>query len=863
MTRFTFVALLSAGVISCSPPVRTCTSSTECAAGQTCLGGQCRGATGSIGGGLATGGSGGAGAGNATGGSGAGMGGVGGGSAGGSTIATGCDPVAADNGSRDTDCDGLTDLEEYGTDYGNGARSDPCNSDTDMDGLPDGLEMGKTTTVNASCGASFIGDADGASKTNPTLADTDGDGLKDGEEDANQDGRRDATEANPLRVDTDCDGYSDKQEVRDMAAGCATNPTLKDTDGDGLNDGIEGRLAPPGSDAMGCMYVAATTFDADPAMGTNACAADSDGDGIQDGAEDTNSNGRVDMGELNPNSAVDGMGPAQQACATANLRPVQFHSSGLADVQLALVPEFMEVTKLTLGADERGVAFFNPATRVGGIAISKTMGVGGTPSAEEAAGRTALSGIGTISLPLTQTFTTWDGFSAVRATYDLSSPRDAKDAVNELARRLLGTNVGGLLTGNGGVQGPFKVQAVYVRRTATRAVTVIGIIPASAYTGGAVFQLDDVGGGTGVAQSQDRTATQCEVFQAAANAKVDFLWVVDDSCSMASSQDAVRNAGALFGNKLNSAGLDWRAAAVTTGFYAPSYAGSTREWTSMSSTMASWFDQSTGSNWFGTGGNGIEQGFPAARAFIDRQGPQQQVRGAVRSDANVNLIFLTDTSDQSQTTATQFTMSLQQTFGGRQVLAHGITCPAGRNCGDPQSESNPPTYGTVVQLLSGVSASIEEFNVMNPNATQRARQEAVIDAILSAAIGGTGRQLNRPPISATIKVAVEMGRTVGACNNADVPRSRQNGWDIDPATRRIVFYGTCRPQMGASVAVSYRYWIDNSPDANGDPCGATCVAPFVCDPNSRSCVCAPNCGNTCSAGLTCRQATCTCEPSIQ
>lgn len=854
MNRFLLSAALGVAALSCTQPVRTCTTTAECGASQSCIAGQCR--AGSFGGGV-TGSTGG-------GSSSTGGGTTGGGAAGGRPIVTGCDPQAADNATRDTDCDGLSDLEEYGTDFGNNARTDPCNGDSDADGLPDGLEMGRTTTPNAACGTTFLADADPASKTNPTLEDTDGDGLKDGQEDADQDGRRQATEPNPLRVDTDCDGYSDKQEV-DMAGGCATNPTLKDTDGDGLSDGVEGKLSAPGADPRGCTY-GATTFDADPALGTNACSADSDGDGVADGAEDTNSNGRVDLGdggvggELNPNNPMDTMGPAQQACTTANLRPISFHASGAADVQLALVPQFTEVARLTLGTDERGIVFYNPTTKIGGIAFSKTMGVAATASAEEAASRGTLAMLGTIAAPLTQTFTTWDGFPAVRATYDLASNRDAKDAINELARRFLGMQVGGVLSGSAGTPGAFKVQAVFARRTATRAVTIVALVPQSLHTGGALFELDDVGGGTGLAQSGDLTATQCEAFVATSNAKVDFLWVVDDSCSMDSSQAAVRNAGTLFGNKLNAAGLDWRAAAVTTGYYPNGFAGSTREWTDMSATMSTWFDRTNGA-WFGTSGSGIESGFPAVQAFLNRTGPQQ--RGPVRADANVNLIFLTDVGDQSNVTPQAFVTDMRSRFTGRDVLAHGVACPAGRECGDGTRESNPATYGTVVQLTGGVLGSIEEFNVANPSATARARQEAVIDAILSAAIGGTGRQLNRPPISATIKVAIEPNRTAGTCPTSDVPRSRQDGWDIDSATRRIVFYGACRPAMGAQVAVSYRYWIDNSPDANGDPCAGTCVNPFMCEGSTRSCVCAPNCGNTCGMGLTCAMTTCTCEPTIR
>ena len=249
---------------------------------------------------------------------GGGGGGVGGGTGngggtgtgGGGNVTTGCDPNGgAANLAKDTDCDGLSDAEEYGTDYGGGAHTDPCNSDSDGDGLADGVEMGKTTTVATTCGATFVADSDPNSKSNPTVADTDGDGVRDGDEDANHDGRRQPTETDVTRKDTDCDGYSDGEE-RMSAAGCMTDGTKRDTDGDGLPDGVEGGLQPVGADPMACTYTVAT-YDADnSAMGTNACNPDSDNDGIQDGAEDTNLTGRVDMGELNPTNMGDGTGPA-------------------------------------------------------------------------------------------------------------------------------------------------------------------------------------------------------------------------------------------------------------------------------------------------------------------------------------------------------------------------------------------------------------------------------------------------------------------------------------------------------------------------------------------------------------------------
>lgn len=834
MMRLFLVALASAFLSACACNTATkCKDFTDCQSGQVCVMGECR-ATIGTGSGPGSGGSGGA--------SGGGTGGAGGG---GSVIVMGCDPNGgAANLTKDTDCDGLSDSEEYGTDFG-GAKTNPCNADSDGDGLLDGLEIGKTSSVSATC--TFTADADPQSKTNPTVADTDGDGVSDGTEDANHDGRRQPTEIDPSRKDTDCDGYSDGEE-RAMAAGCATDGTKKDTDGDGLPDGVEGGLQPVGADPAACTYTAAT-YDADSSVKTNACNADSDGDGILDGAEDTNLNGRVDMGELNPNLATDGTGPAQQACATANLKPITFNSSGPSDVQVALVPTFAEVSPLR-GTTEAGYVFFDSTTKIAGIALSKAP-AGADGTAEEADGRGKIMGV---SGALTQTFTTWDTFGgSVRAIYDVSGNGDLKTRVNDIAKSYLGMNATGLLNGTAGVNGPFKVVAEFVRRTATRSVVVIAVIPASLYTGQALFHVEDVAGGTALAQFGDYANTQCEVFAASVNQKVDFLWVVDDSCSMASSQTAVANAGALFGQKLQAAGLDWRAAGTTTGWYPSSYTGSIRDWTTNLTTMQSWF---SGGGAFGTNGDSSEQGFAGAQTFINRMG--NPMAGPFRTDAQGHLIFLTDTAEQSGVTPAAMQTFLMNHIPVRAV-AHGIICPEGMGCGDT-AESNPGKYHSLIRATGGVIGNIQVFNPANPTPQQTAQQAATIDAILNAVIGGTGTQLQRPPISATIKVAVATTR--GTCNANDVPRDRTNGWDIDPATRRIVFFGNCIPSAaGVQVAVSYKYWNDGSVDPNGDPCGGTCVAPMVCDPNQRSCVCASNCGG-CGVGFICNTNACACEPEI-
>ncbi|MFO8051058.1 MAG: right-handed parallel beta-helix repeat-containing protein [Thermoplasmatota archaeon] len=93
--------------------------------------------------------------------------------------------------SKDSDGDGLTDLEEM--DLG----TDPNDPDTDGDGLMDGLELD---------------DSDG-NTTDPLDPDTDSDFLMDGEEDLNRNGRVDEGETDPNNPDTDGDGVIDSEDL--------------------------------------------------------------------------------------------------------------------------------------------------------------------------------------------------------------------------------------------------------------------------------------------------------------------------------------------------------------------------------------------------------------------------------------------------------------------------------------------------------------------------------------------------------------------------------------------------------------------------------------------------------------------------
>jgi hypothetical protein len=80
-----------------------------------------------------------------------------------------------------------------------------------------------------------------------------------------------------------------------------------------------------------------------------------------------------------------------------------------------------------------------------------------------------------------------------------------------------------------------------------------------------------------------------------------------------------------------------------------------------------------------------------------------------------------------------------------------------------------------------------------------AEVSAAMSRIVDAVAGATSQfRLERSPITSTIKVRV---------HGMDIPRSRSNGFDYDPASRSIVFFGSMyRPAMGDEVVISYRVW---------------------------------------------------------
>jgi hypothetical protein len=237
----------------------------------------------------------------------------------------------------------------------------------------------------------------------------------------------------------------------------------------------------------------------------------------------------------------------------------------------------------------------------------------------------------------------------------------------------------------------------------------------------------------------------------------------------------------------------------------------------------------------GLGGSGAEGGYGAVQEFVADvlRAAGQPARRALRTNAEVVAVFITDAGEQSASTdtfrtpyipasvfssPTTFAVSEADAttvsvnhwmdfFGNRAnggwdptrtdeppMFVNGILCPLALQprgntigCNGEEDATGPNAasfnasgvggrrfanarYHNVISGLGGIAGSIADNQGNGFTGGNLTNISLTIEAILRSVVTSTSPyQLAKDPISSTIKVALETP-TVGACNAADVPR---------------------------------------------------------------------------------------------
>jgi hypothetical protein len=765
----------------------------------------------------------------------------------------------------DTDCDGLSDGQEVNWTPPPGP--DPNNPDTDGDGLPDGLEAGTTcvqTNLDPVCVGVCVPDADPSTTTNPVSSDSDGDGLSDGVEDANQNGAVDPGELSPtIPIGQDPAAGDPNSAIADINACGAENLKLvnlitrADTTADMIlaalptfNEVTEVRDA--GGNSRGIMVFNPTTRVAGFAIKFPGIA------GVDIGAKLTTLEGQI-------------------AGAGALSNPIARN--------FTTWDGFAARSSIYNYADTGNHGVKRSATDIVSALVAGATGT--LPGTDE---------IGPFKIQLLLVNRSNDSAVLVGALtnvtqYDASELRqfDVDDLTNGSALAQFGDRTG--------------VQCDRLEVQPRQIVDFVLVIDNSG-------SMDNEQNAVSAAAAQIGAQLSASTVDWRIAVITSDLDALENNVNRWEACDHPRAGGGVC--RTANGTLVANVPAVTTQtMYCP-FTTSVADLTACvddiningngEENFFRAFSCAVGRN---VSGDGITQNIlagglggavdgescgrdnnrapyaagntfaapPGDFAFLPRAANNTK---KFRTGANVVVVFITDANEQSdgrylntnttEAVATQSVpawVSFFQNFDGlglpeSHTFVAGLVCPVGTNCTDETGNYSNARFRNFLATMNGIEAALPP----DTDAQQAQKIQDAISAILAAAIGNVSPYvLSKPPISSTIKVALDPTTTTeGTCNKDDVPRSRLHGWDYDGTNNTIGFFGNCRPladQVGKRVAVSYRYWIENSPnpDGNPDPC-ADCDDPYICI--NDQCVCPSNCGlpGGVPFGYTCNTATC-------
>lgn len=303
--------------------------------------------------------------------------------------------------------------------------------------------------------------------------------------------------------------------------------------------------------------------------------------------------------------------------------------------------------------------------------------------------------------------------------------------------------------------------------------------------------------------------TAAETFnQNTANNKVDIIWVVDNSGSMADDQQALATNFELFINGFIERDTDYKMGITTTDTTGTGGVFKHNgEFQGNVPVLTSAMDQNSVKQNFmqnvqvGTNGSGRERGLDAATRAIARNTLVTSDNfNFLREDAFLAVIIISDENDQSANSTESYVQSLKNAKAdSNKIAVYSIVDTQTQSYFDPYT--SPVNFNIWWQTFitpggSRYMRASEETGGFSQNIFGDYSNSLInistdiVDLINSF-------QLANIPIINTIEITV---------NGVLVSEDSINGWTYHQDTNSIMFNGTAVPAAGAAINVDYLYY---------------------------------------------------------
>lgn len=337
---------------------------------------------------------------------------------------------------------------------------------------------------------------------------------------------------------------------------------------------------------------------------------------------------------------------------------------------------------------------------------------------------------------------------------------------------------------------------------------------------------------------------QVDAFEQKAAAKIDILWVVDNSGTMQDEQENLASNFDAFISIIEESDVDYQVGVISTDMDLASHQGHLQGSPSIIVRGPDAAGQFAANVQVGTTGAGNEQGLLAAHTALTEPVLSEHNKGFLRDDAALALIFVSDEDDHSFGQVSFFRRVFEQMKGvgnENRVIAAAIV-------GDAPSDQHPeggcynPDTGSAsfgrryLELVQGVGGSIGSICAEDFSHTLEQ---------LGLTVAGLSRKFtlsDESPEVSSITVTVD-GR--------EIEQDYQEGWIFENGS--VFFNGTNVPPPGSHIEVSYlhpqrTFVLSQEPAYNPDAPGDG-IKVVVYPSDAPDCTRNADCGTSGSCGL--------------